>query len=75
MSDKNRLLTFVLAVLFGVFGVHRFYVGKTGTAVTMLLLSLTAVGFIITGPWAIIDCIIIAFGEFTDAEGEKVVNM
>ncbi|RKY76377.1 hypothetical protein DRQ07_10435, partial [candidate division KSB1 bacterium] len=28
MSDKKLLPTFLLAFLFGVFGVHRFFVGK-----------------------------------------------
>ena len=31
-SDKAILPAFLLAFFFGVFGAHRFYVGKTGTA-------------------------------------------
>ena len=74
MSDKNRILAFILAFFFGVFGAHRFYAGKTGTAVAMLLIDLTLIGFAITGVWALIDCILIAFGEFTDADGLKIVR-
>ena len=73
MSDKNRLLTLLLAIVFGVFGAHRFYVGKTGTAIVMLLLDLTLIGFAVTGVWALIDCIFILFGEFTDAQGSRVL--
>ena len=74
VSDKKRLLTLLLAIFFGVFGVHRFYVGKTHTAIAIVVLDLTLVGFAITGTWAFIDCLFIAFGEFTDAHGYKLVE-
>ena len=35
-SDKIILPAFLLAFFFGVFGAHRFYVGKTGTAILQL---------------------------------------
>ena len=72
VSDKKRLLVFLLALLFGPFGVHRFYVGKTGTAVAMLVISLTLIGIVVTGVWATVDWIIILFGEFTDNGGRKI---
>ena len=74
VSAKNRLFALILAILLGPFGAHRFYVGKTGTATIMVLLDLTLVGFAITGIWAFIDCLFIAFGEFTDADGYKLVE-
>jgi TM2 domain-containing membrane protein YozV len=74
VSDKNRLLALLLAFFFGVFGAHRFYVGKTGTAVVMLLLDLTLVGFAVTGVWSLIDCLFIALGEFTDSDGRKILD-
>jgi len=73
VSDKNRLVALLLALLVGVFGVHRFYVGKTATGLLMVLLDLTLVGFAITGIWSMVDAILIALGEFTDADGDKVV--
>jgi TM2 domain-containing membrane protein YozV len=73
VSDKNRSLTLLLAFLFGVFGAHRFYVGKTGSGIAMLAIDLTLVGFAVTGVWALIDCLFILFGEFTDAKGDKVL--
>jgi TM2 domain-containing membrane protein YozV len=73
VSDKNRSLALLLAFLFGVFGAHRFYVGKMGTGLAMLAIDLTLVGFAVTGVWALIDCLFILFGEFTDANGDKVL--
>ena len=33
ISRKSRLVAFLLAFFLGMFGAHRFYVGKTGTAI------------------------------------------
>ena len=73
VSDKNRTLTLLLAFFFGVFGAHRFYVGKKESAGLMLLIDLTLIGFAVTGVWAMIDCLFILLGEFTDANGDQVL--
>jgi len=65
-SDKNRTVAALLAFLFGVFGAHRFYVGKIGTGVLQLL---TFGGF---GIWSLVDLLIILFGEFRDRDGDKI---
>ena len=67
-SDKRRLPAFLLALLFGVFGAHRFYVGKTTSAVFQLL-TLGGLGI-----WAIADAIIIASGGFTDSNGRRITQ-
>jgi TM2 domain-containing membrane protein YozV len=56
-SDRNKLVAALLAFFLGPIGVHRFYLGRIGTGVTMLILSCTFVGLILTVPWAIIDMI------------------
>ncbi len=68
MSEKKRLAAAILAFFFGIFGAHRFYVGKTGTAIVQLL-TLGACGI-----WAMIDFVIILCGEFTDQEGKKITD-
>ena len=73
-SDKSRLVALLLCVLIGVLGVHRMYVGKYGTGVTQLLLTITGVGMIITGIWVLIDLILIAAGAFQDARKAYVTN-
>ena len=55
---KSVALYLVFCFLFGVFGVHRFYAGKTGTGICMLLLTFSVVGILVTSWWALIDFII-----------------
>lgn len=66
MSDKKFLPALLLALFLGCFGAHRFYVGKTGSAIAQLL---TCGG---VGIWALVDVIMIATGSFTDKEGRKL---
>ena len=66
VSDKNFLLVATLCFLLGVFGVHRFYCGKIMSGVWM---SVTLGGL---GIWALVDFIIVCFGEFTDSQGRKI---
>lgn len=67
-SDKKRLIAFLLAFFVGGFGVHRFYVGKVGTGILMLL-TLGCLGI-----WTLIDCIMILCGAFKDKEGRPLVD-
>ncbi len=62
-SNKSRGIATALAVTLGAFGVHRFYVGKVGTGLLMLV---TGGGM---GIWYIYDVIIVASGAFRDADG------
>lgn len=72
ISDRLILPAFLLAFFLGPFGVHRFYVGKTGSGIAMLVLTLTVVGAIATGIWALVDWIVIVCGGFTDGEGRQI---
>ena len=65
-SDKSRGVALAFALLLGVFGAHRFYVGKTGTGV---LMACTLGGL---GIWYLYDVILIASGGFRDAEDRLV---
>lgn len=67
-SPKEFVPTLILAILLGGLGVHRFYVGKIGTGILMLL-TLGGLGI-----WALIDIIMIAVGSFTDKEGRLIKN-
>jgi TM2 domain-containing membrane protein YozV len=62
-SPKGFVPTLLLCVLLGGLGVHRFYAGKPGTGVLMLL-TLGGLGI-----WSLIDLIVIATGNFKDGNG------
>ena len=70
--NKKRAIAFVLSTFFGAFGIHRIYVGKTGSGVAMLLIGLTFVGLIVTSIWNLADWIMLITGDFTDGEGNKM---
>lgn len=74
VSKKSRAGALVLAWLLGLFGAHRFYVNKTGTAVVIMALSFTIVGLAITGIWVLVDIVMIACGTFQDREGNYLKN-
>ena len=73
-SRKSRLVTFLLAFFLGMFGAHRFYVGKTATAIAQLVLSVTVVGMLVSAPWVLVDWIVALSGNFKDSEGRKITR-
>lgn len=63
MRPKSKLVTFLLCWFLGVFGVHRFYVGKIGTGILWLLTGgLFGVGILV-------DMIMILTNSFRDKDG------
>ena len=68
-STKSRTATFLLAFFLGTFGIHRFYVGKTGSGIAMLLLTISLIGLLVSAIWALVDWIMILCGNFCDGEG------
>ncbi len=56
-TDRNRIVAALLAFFLGIFGIHRFYLGRTGSGIVMLVLTITVIGMVVTGPWAFIDFI------------------
>jgi len=67
-AQNKWLTTLLLCWFLGVFGVHRFYTGHTGIGIIQLL---TAGG---CGIWTLVDLIIIAVGNFKDADGNLIKN-
>jgi len=83
-SPKSRLALTLLAFFLGELGIHRFYVGKIGTGVVMLILTIVgyatiwlAFGFIplaVVWIWNLVDFILAVAGKFKDNEGELILN-
>ena len=69
VSEKSRLAAALLAFFLGGLGIHRFYVGKVGTGVAIIL---TLGGFF--GIWPLIDFIMILIGSFRDKAGKVLMN-
>ncbi|MGH8840260.1 MAG: DUF1707 domain-containing protein [Jiangellaceae bacterium] len=68
VSDRTILPAFLLCFFFGIFGAHRFYAGRTGSAVAMLVLFFVTLGIVPTF-WMLIDLIILATSSFKDGQG------
>ncbi len=69
ISPRSRLGTLLFCIFLGVFGAHRFYVGKIGTGSAIIL---TLGGCF--GIWPLVDLILIAIGSFRDKEGRRVLK-
>lgn len=57
VTDRNKYIAAVLAFVLGTLGIHRFYLGRTGSGIAMLVMSITVIGLLVTGPWAFVDMI------------------
>ncbi|KQN26006.1 hypothetical protein ASE86_07495 [Sphingomonas sp. Leaf33] len=56
-TNRNKIVAALLAFFLGTLGIHRFYLGRTGSGVVMLILTCTLVGLLVTGLWAFVDFI------------------
>ncbi|PSJ39475.1 TM2 domain-containing protein [Allosphingosinicella deserti] len=56
-NDRNKYIAALIAFAFGPLGIHRFYLGRTGTGILMLVLSCTIIGLLLSVPWAFVDMI------------------
>ena len=67
-SQKKIFPALILCFFLGIFGAHRFYVGKTGTAIAQIF-TLGGLGI-----WTLVDFVMIVVGEFSDSDGNKIVD-
>ena len=71
ISPKSRTIAALLAFFLGGLGIHRFYVGKSGTGVAQILLTCCfGLGCI----WALIDLVVILCGNFRDSDNKLILN-
>lgn len=87
VSNEKKITLLLLCWLVGIFGVHRFYIGKyrsgglqlacLGLAVLWGVLEvkpLAAIPGIVLLLWWVIDVLLIIMGKFTDKEGKPVID-
>lgn len=68
-SKKSTLVAYLFWFFLGPFGAHRFYLGRIGTGITMLLLLIVSVllsvvliglfGLLVLGTWWLVDALLI----------------
>src|SRR2546427_12711356 len=68
VSERSRALTLGLALVGGMFGLHRFYTGRTQSGIWMCL-TLGGMGI-----WYLYDVVVVAAGDFHDGDGRRVAR-
>lgn len=68
VSERSRTVALVLGMLGGVFGFHRFYVGRVQSGIIM---AVTIGGL---GMWWLYDMVTVVAGEFRDVEDLPLRN-
>ena len=68
VSDKKWLVALLLCLFIWPLAIHRFYVGKVGTAILFI------VTFGGLGIWALVDLIMIIMNKFTDKQGRQLAK-
>jgi TM2 domain-containing membrane protein YozV len=70
-SDKSRTTYTILGLTLGFFGVHNFYLGRTGVGVAQLLITLLSgfTLFLVSLIWAAFDILTVEY----DLSGRKLV--
>lgn len=68
LSWRNRWVAGILGLILGPLGVHRFYLGYTGTGVLQIILTFCTAG--IAGVWGFVEGVLLLVGmRFRDADG------
>lgn len=67
-SNKSKTIALLLVLFLGLIGAHRMYVGKVGTGILILVLTVLSWG-ILGLIWAIVDLVLICTDRFKDKQG------
>lgn len=70
-EPKQKLVAGLLGILLGGFGVHSFYLGKTGKGIVQIIVTFVTFGF--GALWGFIEGIILLVNGGTDKNGVPLV--
>ena len=83
-NKKSAAVAYLLLLFVGLFGAHRFYLGRTGSAVTMLilallsfLLTLVVIGFfgiVVLYIWVFVDLFLVS-GIVRDQNNKLIASL
>lgn len=63
---KNRYLAGLFGIFLGAFGVHNFYLERTGRGIVQVLLCWTGISAV----WGFIEGLLCLFGQYKDGKGQ-----
>jgi TM2 domain-containing membrane protein YozV len=66
-SSRSKIIAGILGIVFGCWGVHRFYLGYTGIGILQLVLFFVTFG--VSSVWGLIEGILCLVGGMRDADG------
>lgn len=72
-NSKSIGIAYLLWLILGGLGVHRFYSGRTKSGVAQLLLALSFVGWVVLIPWLIADLFLIP--GMVNEHNMKIIDM
>jgi TM2 domain-containing membrane protein YozV len=72
-NQKNFTTALLLSIFLGGLGVDRFYLGKVGTGLLKLTISIFTLG-LFAWVWWLVDIILIASGSMTDKQGNALAK-
>lgn len=52
---RSPVAAYLMLIFLGLFGVHRFYLGREGTAVAQLVCTVTVIGLPVSVVWVLVD--------------------
>lgn len=69
-EGKSAVVAYLFWFFLPFLGAHRMYLGRVGSGVAMLLLSISVVGLVISIPWMIVD--LFRIGNMVREENDKL---
>ncbi len=74
ISQKSATTAALLALFLGYYGVHNFYLGYKSKAIIQLILTLSLLGFFISGVWAIAEAIMLFSGRINEDGNGRILR-